>query len=88
MQPELLRLSWSTVPASSAFFRRSAGLAIGHFERRGQLYLVFSGVAPDMPPPVWARLSEETWSLMEYAHVLHTKPLAAGWVDSFYSARL
>ena len=50
--------------------------------------LQFSGVAPDVPPPVWARLSEETRSLMEYAHVLHTKPLAAGWVDSFYSARL
>ena len=50
--------------------------------------LQFSGVAPDMPPPVWARLSEETRSLMEYAHVLHTKPLAADWVDSFYSARL
>ena len=54
------------------------------------LELQFSGVAPDIhvPPPVWARLSEETRSLMEYAHVLHTKPLAAGWVDSFYSARL
>ena len=45
----------------------------------------FSGPVPaELPRAVSQRLSGETKALMEYAHVLHTKPLAAEWVKTFY----
>eukprot|EP01051_Picozoa_sp_SAG22_P016841 SAG22_NODE_2471_length_2534_cov_1.657495_3_plen_169_part_00 len=49
----------------------------------------FAGAVPAaLPPAVAERLSDHTKVLMEYAHVLHTKPLAADWVQTFYPARL
>ena len=44
----------------------------------------YAGMMPaELPAEVVSRLSEETKMLMEYAHVLHTKPLAAAWAQSF-----
>ena len=44
----------------------------------------YAGTMPaELPAEVVSRLSKETKMLMEYAHVLHTKPLAAAWAQSF-----
>ena len=40
-------------------------------------------VPAELPAEVISRLSNETKALMEYAHVLHTKPLVASWAQSF-----
>lgn len=45
-----------------------------------------SGTVPaELPVDVVSRLSNETKILMEYAHALHAKPIAAVWVQSFSS---
>ncbi|MDA8639386.1 hypothetical protein N9L31_00285 [bacterium] len=45
----------------------------------------FSGTVPaELPRAVSQRLSGETKALMEHAHALHAKPLAAEWVETFY----
>ena len=40
---------------------------------------------PELPPEVLARLSDQTKELMAFAHISHTKEVAAGWRDSFLS---
>ena len=45
----------------------------------------YSGAAPaELPATVSERLSDDTKMLMGYAHVLHTKPMANEWVETFY----
>ena len=44
----------------------------------------YVGTAPtELPAEVASRLSDETKTLMMYAHVLRTMPLAAAWAESF-----
>ena len=46
----------------------------------------YSGSVPEqLPAAVEARLSEETLELMQYAHITHTKKVALGWREHFYS---
>ena len=47
----------------------------------------YAGAVPaELPSEVVSRLSDETKALMEYGHVLHTKPLAAAWAQTFVNS--
>ena len=44
----------------------------------------YTGTVPQkLPPLVDARLSDETKELMSYAHISHTKAVAAEWRSTF-----